>query len=53
MYLTYSIKLELLLDLKIKIEQVNLFELKLNSLVTLQRFVKLNIKLLFLQFVSC
>jgi hypothetical protein len=32
---TYSIKLELLLNLRIKIERVNLFELKFNSSITL------------------
>jgi len=31
----YSIKLELLLDPRIKIEQINLFELKLNLSITL------------------
>jgi len=36
---TYSIKLELLLDLGIKIERVNLFELKLNLLITLIKIV--------------
>ncbi len=35
MRLTYSIKLELLSNLKIKIKQVNLFELKLNLSITL------------------
>jgi hypothetical protein len=32
---TYSIKLELLLDLRIRVEQVNLFELKFNLSITL------------------
>jgi len=32
---TYSIKLELLFDFKVKVKQVNLFELKLNLSITL------------------
>jgi len=32
---TYSIKLELLLDFRIKVKRINLFELKLNSSITL------------------
>jgi hypothetical protein len=32
---TYSIKLELLLDFRIRVKRINLFELKLNSSITL------------------
>jgi len=35
MRLIYLIKLELLLDLRIKIKRINSFELKLNLLITL------------------
>jgi len=41
---TYSIKLELLFDLKIKIEQINLFELKFNLLITLLLIKNLKIR---------
>ncbi len=37
MRLIYSIKLELLFDSRIRIERVNLFELKLNSSITLKK----------------
>jgi hypothetical protein len=44
----YSIKLELLLDLRIRIKQVNLFELKLNLSITLIKKLKLIIETSFL-----
>jgi hypothetical protein len=39
---TYLIKLELLLDFRIKIEQVNLFKLKLNLSITLIKFIRID-----------
>jgi hypothetical protein len=40
MRLTYSIKLEHLSNFRIKIEQINLFELKFNSSIILVKNIK-------------
>ncbi len=46
---TYSIKLELLPDSRIRIEQVNSFKLKLNLLITLFVIAYLNNILIYLE----